>query len=197
MYEILEALMKEYNVKPYTISKATGLPSSLFTDWKKGRYTPKADKLTRIADYFGISVEAFYSDLSELPNFLKKTPVFDVAAGNGHINGDYAEEYISNVAEDSDEYSWCRIHGDSMYPELIDGDYIKVHLQTETKPDDLTVIKVNGESCTVKYVEIVSDGVWLRAINKAVYEDKFFTVQEVMTLPVTIIGKVVMSQRNF
>lgn len=29
----------------------------MFTSWKKGTYKPKLDKLQKIADYFGVSVE--------------------------------------------------------------------------------------------------------------------------------------------
>ena len=79
----------------------------------------------------------------------------------------------------------------------MDGDKVKVKHQTETSPFDYTVVKVDGDHCTVKHVEIVDNGVWLRADNKAVYKDKFYTTQEVITLPISIIGKVVEMRRNF
>lgn len=84
-----------------------------------------------------------------------------------------------------------------MSPLLQDGDYVKIHLQTQTSPHDLTAIKIDGESVTIKHVQVAENGVWLRAENKEVFEDKFYSVQEVLSLPVTIIGKVVLSQRNF
>lgn len=61
MYAVLEELMKERGVKPADIAKATGLRQSMFTDWKKGRYTPKTDKLQLIADYFDVPLETFTS----------------------------------------------------------------------------------------------------------------------------------------
>lgn len=57
MYEIFEKLLKEKNVKVADITRATGIASSTFTDWKKGRYTPKQDKLQKIADYFGVTID--------------------------------------------------------------------------------------------------------------------------------------------
>ena len=36
---------------------ATGLPSSLFSEWKRGKSSPKVDKLQKIADYFEVSIE--------------------------------------------------------------------------------------------------------------------------------------------
>lgn len=62
MYEVVEKLMKEKGVKASEVAKETGIPSSVFTDWKKGRYTPKADKLYVLAKYFGVPMETFFED---------------------------------------------------------------------------------------------------------------------------------------
>lgn len=57
MYEIFEDLCKKRGVTAYKVAKATGLTTATFSNWKAGRYAPKADKLQLIADYFGVSVE--------------------------------------------------------------------------------------------------------------------------------------------
>ena len=57
MYEIFEKLLTEKKVKPIDVSRATGISASTLSDWKKGKSTPKADKLQKIADYFNISLE--------------------------------------------------------------------------------------------------------------------------------------------
>ena len=57
MYEIFAKLLDESGKKAIDVSRATSIPSSTFTDWKKGRSTPKQDKLQKIADYFGVSIE--------------------------------------------------------------------------------------------------------------------------------------------
>lgn len=64
MYEVLERLMKEKDVKASDVAKETGIPQSVFTDWKKGRYTPKADKLYVLAKYFGVPMEVFFEPQS-------------------------------------------------------------------------------------------------------------------------------------
>ena len=60
MYEVLERLMKEKGVKASDVAKATGISQSVFTDWKKGRYTPKADKLYVLAKYFDVPMDVFF-----------------------------------------------------------------------------------------------------------------------------------------
>lgn len=57
MYEIFVKLLEKYGVTAYKVSKATGIAGSTFSDWKSGRSTPKQDKLQKIADYFGVTVD--------------------------------------------------------------------------------------------------------------------------------------------
>ncbi len=57
MYEVFEQLLKEKGLRPADISKQTGISPSVFSDWKKGRYELKGDKLKLVADALGVSVD--------------------------------------------------------------------------------------------------------------------------------------------
>ncbi len=57
MYEIFEKLCAEKGVTPYRVCKETGLTTSTISNWKAGRYSPKQDKLQKIADFFSVSIE--------------------------------------------------------------------------------------------------------------------------------------------
>lgn len=57
MYEVFEKLLNEKGVTAYRVSQETKVGRSTFTDWKKGRSEPKGEKLQKIADYFGVSVD--------------------------------------------------------------------------------------------------------------------------------------------
>lgn len=76
MYEVLERLMKEKGVKASDVAKATGISQSVFTDWKKGRYTPKADKLYVLAKYFDVPMDVFFEpeniEVSEEKEYKKE-----------------------------------------------------------------------------------------------------------------------------
>ena len=65
MYEIFERLLEEHGVTAYKVCKATGLTTATISNWKAGRYTPKQDKLQKIADYFGVSIEYLMSGKDE------------------------------------------------------------------------------------------------------------------------------------
>lgn len=47
MYEIFAEILRGYGLKTADVSRATGISMSTFTDWKKGRGTPKADKMKK------------------------------------------------------------------------------------------------------------------------------------------------------
>lgn len=66
MYEIFAKLLEERGVTAYKVSKATGIAGSTFSDWKNGRSTPKQDKLQKIADYFGVSVDFLITGKEEV-----------------------------------------------------------------------------------------------------------------------------------
>lgn len=57
MYSIFEKLCEERGVSVYRVCEETGIKSATFYSWKKGKYIPKQDKLQKIADYFGVSLE--------------------------------------------------------------------------------------------------------------------------------------------
>ena len=57
MYSIFEQLCKEKGVTAYKVCKETGLTTATISNWKAGRYTPKQEKMQKIADYFGVSLE--------------------------------------------------------------------------------------------------------------------------------------------
>lgn len=54
MYEYFQHLLDKYGVTAYKVAKETGVTTATLTNWKKGKYNPKPDKLQKIADYFGV-----------------------------------------------------------------------------------------------------------------------------------------------
>lgn len=57
MYSVFAELLAKFGVKASDVSKATGINQTVFSEWKKGKSTPKADKRQKIAEYFGVSLE--------------------------------------------------------------------------------------------------------------------------------------------
>lgn len=57
MYAIFEKLLQDKGVTPYKVAKETGIATATLSDWKNGKSTPKADKMQKIADYFGVTLD--------------------------------------------------------------------------------------------------------------------------------------------
>lgn len=59
MYKVFETLLEKNNETPYKVAKETGVSTATLTEWKKGTYEPKIEKLMLIADHFGVPVTVF------------------------------------------------------------------------------------------------------------------------------------------
>ena len=56
-YKKFEELLTWADKTTYQVAKATGISTAAFSGWKQGKWNFKADKLQKIADYFGIKIE--------------------------------------------------------------------------------------------------------------------------------------------
>ena len=64
-YEKYCKLRDAKNMKDSNVAALTGIGKSTFSDWKSGRSEPKNDKLQKIADCLGVSVNYFTDDNSD------------------------------------------------------------------------------------------------------------------------------------
>lgn len=65
MYKKFAELLEKNNITAYQVSKQTGVSTSTLSEWKNGNYTPKLDKMQKIANFFGVTVDYFLEDLEE------------------------------------------------------------------------------------------------------------------------------------
>lgn len=104
------------------------------------------------------------------------------------------EEITEHMAA-TGEYFALRIKGDSMFPNICDGDTVIVKKQEDIESGDIAIVLVNGSDATCKKVKFNSNGITLIGYNPSVYEPHFYTNEEIASLPIDIIGKVVELRR--
>ena len=92
-YDKFKKLCDEKGVRPGTVSRATGIPSATFSEWKKGTYTPKQDKLKKVAEYFNISLEEL---MEEEPSEKKKTII---KVWHNPNSEEYAKEFVKKMSD--------------------------------------------------------------------------------------------------
>lgn len=56
-YKKFSLLCDSSGISEAIISKKTEIPQSTFSDWKKGKSSPKIDKIWRISKFFKICIE--------------------------------------------------------------------------------------------------------------------------------------------
>ena len=159
-YERLEALLKAHHTSVYRLSKETGISPSTFSDWKSGRSSPKADKLRRIAEYFGISTDTLLGggagETSDLSVFLsvkakKMIPILgEIRAGEPilaqttRIGSEFAD------VDSPEEYFYLQVRGDSMKDcGIVEGSLV-LFRRSETAEDGDIVACLVGDEATVK-----------------------------------------------
>ena len=59
LYEVYRRLRDERGLKDIDVAKECGLGPYVLSSWKMGHSVPKIDKLVKIADFFGVSIEEF------------------------------------------------------------------------------------------------------------------------------------------
>lgn len=56
-YETFDRLCKDRGVTAYYVAKETGVSTATLSSWKTGRYTPKDEKLQKLADFFHVTTQ--------------------------------------------------------------------------------------------------------------------------------------------
>lgn len=123
-YSKFDKLLHARGITVYQVAKATGIAPSTFADWKSGRSTPKADKLSRIAEFFGLGLDEFLGtdvgvrslEISyRAARSRRMVPVVGVIRAGAPIVTDETllDREFADV-DDADDYFYLEICGDSM-----------------------------------------------------------------------------------
>lgn len=105
------------------------------------------------------------------------------------------EEISGDMLKGGKEYFGLKIKGNSMEPEYLDGDIIILVKQDDCENGEDCVVMVNGNDGTFKRVFKNENGIILQPLNNT-YSPMIYSNQQIETLPVRILGKVVELRRK-
>lgn len=94
------------------------------------------------------------------------------------------------------EYFGLSIKGDSMYPRILEGDVVIVKKQSTADSGDIVIALVNGDEGTCKQLYKYKDHIELKAFNP-MYKPLVYSNEDISSLPVSIVGKVVELRGKF
>ncbi len=191
--------------------------SQVISNWERG-YTPNItnDDIVNLAKALSVQVTDIIHCNDDRPtlitteqlptvskkDYVKRIPVLGAVRGGVPIDAiedieDWEEIDTRQVPFRSGTFFALRVVGDSMEPTLREGDIVIVRQQPRVENGEIGIVAINGDTATVKEVKESSLGITLIGHNAAVYTPHFYDREEVESLPLRIIGKVVELRRKF
>lgn len=191
-------LCESKNMKPLQVVKKIGIAGGNITNWKNGT-VPSGNNLQKIADYFDVTVDYLLGKEETRPQEPKQQltlmdhqrvhmiPLFEsVSAGFGSLAVneivDYVPLYFVSPTE-AEETICIKVHGDSMYPKIEDGDIVQVHKQESVDSGSIAVVLLDGEEGLVKKVVYGETWIELHSINP-MYKPMRFNGADVLRIRV-------------
>lgn len=194
--ENIKALCRSRGITIKQFEEETGLGNGFVRASVIRGTTPRMANIKKIAAYFGVPE---YVILGEPP---KKSgvviPVLGrVAAGIpiSAIENVIGQEEITGEMAAQGEYFALKIKGDSMTPNIHDGDIVVVRQQADAEDGDIVIAIINGDDGVCKRVRHYDGSIALLADNPA-YPPLIFTAAGIDETPVRIIGRVVELRRT-
>lgn len=196
--------LSESSENTYTIAEKLNLSPATISRYTNGKMLPKLATLYQAADILNVSPEwlmgqSDIKSISHISSKAVKIPVLGTVIAGIPIEAvediiDYEE--ISMEMARKGEYFALKVKGDSMEPKITAGDVVIVRKQNDVDSGEIGIVLVNGSEATIKKVTKFEGGINLVPNNPS-YEVKTFTNEQIESLPVNVIGKVVELRAKF
>lgn len=173
------------------LGKMVGVSSAGISFWERDMREPNLATIEKLAEIFEVPRSALLGEpMSPTTDHSHWIPVLGrVAAG---IPIEMIEDII-DYEEVDDKYGECfalQISGDSMSPRFLRCDVVIVKRQEDVESGEIAIVCVNGQDATCKKVLKHDNGITLVSLNP-LYEPRFFTEEEINSMPISILGKVI------
>ncbi len=192
-------LRKKHRLSQDSLAGELGYKSfTTVQKWEKGIAEPPLSVLIQLAKAFQVDLDDLTgTDLSKDTKKKSKQSVSIPVIGK--VAAGLPIEAIENIIDYEEipadwlivgEYFGLQIKGRSMEPRILEGDIVIVRKQEDIDTGDIAIVMVDGSEATCKKIKKSANGIMLIPFNPS-YEPVFYSNDEIRSLPVTIIGKVV------
>lgn len=197
--EIIKNYRTSHGLSLRDFAKSVGVSHSYISQLEKGeiRY-PSYERMELIAKAMGATTEWIKKEMDGERNAIK-VPVLGKVIGGLPIEAsqeiiDY-EEITKEMAK-TGEFFALKVKGDSMSPEISEGDVVIVKKQSDVDSGQVAIVLVNGNEATIKRVKKLENGIMMIPFNQT-YSPWAYTAEEIESLPVQIIGRVVECRKKY
>ena len=194
--EKIKFLRKKYGYSQEDLGKLLGVSKQAISMYERGERGLESSDIEKLADIFNVDINVLYGRKSS----PIKIPVLGYVAAGLPIEAvrevlDY-EEISPDMLRDGSEYFALKIKGSSMEPKISDGDVVIVRVQPDVDSGQVAIVCVNGEEATCKKILKQQGGIVIQPLNPA-YETVFYSIEQIESIPITIIGRVVELRAKF
>lgn len=219
----INELCKEKGISRRQMEREAGLGTGSTSKWK-GQFRPNQASMKKLSEYFGVSVaylqgeSEFRTEQDAIIQGWNKTFDADALADEtkrfekgqlipviGNVVAGIPIEAVEEILDWEEisvklartgEFFGLKIQGDSMSPRILEGDVVIVKQQPDAESGDIVIAKVNGDDACCKRLIKNKDGITLQSLNPN-YAPMYFSREDILERPVTIIGKVVELRGKF
>ena len=194
--EKLRVLRKENNMTQVDLAKALDLDKSSIAKYESAGIIPSVDTLQKIASLFKVSIDYLLNaQIYDINNIVNVEIIGTVVAGRDGI-ATYEFLGVSQAINinDKEEYKYLKVRGDSMSPQIMEGDLALVRLQSDVDSGDLAVVIIDGEEGVIKKIQKTENSISLISFNP-MYETRVFVGKDMEKI--MIFGKVVKVERCY
>ena len=194
--EKLRSLRKEHGMTQVDLANALDLDKSSIAKYESAGIIPSVDTLQKISALFNVSIDYLLNaPFGDINNVMYVEIIGTVVAGRDGI-ATYEFLGISQAINinNKDEYKYLKVRGDSMAPQILEGDLALVRLQPDIDSGDLAVVIIGGEEGVIKKVQKTDNSISLISFNP-MYDTRVFIGKDMEQLQ--IFGKVVKVERSY
>ena len=200
---VLKNLRESIGMNQEELSEKFGISKSTIGMYETNKREPNFELLKEFANFFNVSTDYLLEQIKkdDLANFdIIQIPLL------GKIQAGVPTEmfldiidYIdipADMARGNKELFALKTKGKSMEPNFIEGDILIFEKTEDCENGQFCAVAVNGDDATFKKVTKTDAGIMLQPLNPD-FETKFYTNEQIASLPVQIIGVLKQIRRNF
>lgn len=172
----IRQLRESHGLTQSELGQIAGVSDKAVSTWESDLKIPRMGAVQRMADYFGLTKSAILDDPPEnttippgfepLPEMAMVPLIGSIACGSPILAEENIETYIGIPAAWRADFA-LTCHGDSMAPQICDGDIVCIRKQAQVNPGEIAAVRI-GEEATLKHFYQTGDVVQLIAENAAV-----------------------------
>ena len=205
--QYLKSIRESLGYSIYDVNKLCNISPSYLSLMENGKRRPSAIILKKLSSIYNTDCNILYQKAGykeliktdELGNQIISIPLLGtVKPGCDYLS---QENWVGTIDIDRElakigELFALKVYDNSMYPALIEDDFVIVRKQDDFETGDMVVALIKNEEAIIRKGRKTTNGIFLQPLNTD-YEPLICTYDEIKPANITIIGIVKQLKREF